>query len=313
MMACNAKNVGGVSARPWLLGGAVLCGGLLCGCGARVRAQTGLKVEAGAQTPLQVVRGMIAHEDDDRAHMDQYEFLSRERSDRTGGHVWTERVVETSVGRIRFLLAVDGKPLNAEQVAAERGRLAAIVADPKVFVEREREQKGDEAQDRKMLDLLQRAFVFDNVRLEGGVWRMDFHPNPTYSPHGVEERVLAGMSGTVVIDAAQERLMEIDGRLAQDVSIGFGLLATVRAGSCFSSQRADEGGHWRTVHVVTDIQGKAALFRSVSRSTDVTRSEFKYLQPGISVAEAVALVESPGGGAVTMGVGATGVAATEEQ
>jgi hypothetical protein len=287
-----------------------LCGGLLCGgllFGGVAGAQTGLKVEAIPPTPLQVVRGMIAHEDDDRAHLDQYEFLSRERSDRTGGHLWTERVVETSVGRVRFLLAVDGKPLSAEAEAVERGRLAAIVADPEAFVARERTQKDDEAQARKMLDLLQQAFIFDNVRLEGGVWRMGFHPSPTYSAHGIEERVLGGMSGTVAIDAAQERLMQIDGRLAKDVSIGFGLLATVKAGSRFSSARADEDGHWRTVHVVTDIQGKAALFKSVSRNADITRSEFKYLQPGISVADAVALVESSGGPARTAGAGTADV------
>jgi hypothetical protein len=290
--------------------GAGLCGGLLCGgllFGGVAGAQTGLKVEAIPPTPLQVVRGMIAHEDDDRAHLDQYEFLSRERSDRTGGHLWTERVVETSVGRVRFLLAVDGKPLSAEAEAVERGRLAAIVADPEAFVARERTQKDDEAQARKMLDLLQQAFIFDNVRLEGGVWRMGFHPSPTYSAHGIEERVLGGMSGTVAIDAAQERLMQIDGRLAKDVSIGFGLLATVKAGSRFSSARADEDGHWRTVHVVTDIQGKAALFKSVSRNADITRSEFKYLQPGISVADAVALVESSGGPARTAGAGTADV------
>ena len=291
MMRCGGMGGGGVGARWRMLAGAVLCGGLL-GVG---WGQTGLKVEAMPPTAMQVVQGMIAHEDDDRAHMDQYEFLSRERSDRTGGHVWTERVAETSFGRIRFLLAVDGKALNADQEAVERGRLAAIVADPEAFVTRERAQKDDEAQARKMLDLLPRAFVFDHVREEGGVWRMGFHPDPAYSPHGIEERVLGGMSGTVVIDGAQERLMQIDGRLPQDVSIGFGLLATVKAGSSFSSQRADEGGHWRTVHVATDIEGKAALFKSVSRDTDITRSEFRYLQPGITIAEAVALVESSAG------------------
>ena len=92
-----------------------------------------------------------------------------------------------------------------------------------------------------MLDLLPKAFVFNNVRLKDGVWTMDFHPNPEYSAHGIEERVLCAMSGTLVIDAAQERLMHVEGRLPQDVSIGFGLVATVKAGSHFSSERADEG------------------------------------------------------------------------
>ena len=250
-------------------------------------------VSANPPTPLQVVSAMIAHEDDNSAHKDTYEFLSKERSARTGGRVWTERVVETSFGRVRFLLAVEGKPLSAEQEGAERGRLAEIVADPEAFLAKERAQKDDEAQARKMLDLLPKAFVFDNVRLKDGVWTMDIHPNPEYSPHGMEERVMCAMSGTVVIDAAQERLMHVEGRLPQDVSIGFGLVATVKAGSHFSSDRADEDGHWRTLHVLTAINGKAVLFKSVGKDTEVTRSEFHYLQPGMTVAQAVALAECP--------------------
>jgi hypothetical protein len=244
---------------------------------------------------LQVVNAMIAHEDDNSAHKDTYEFLSKERSARTGGQVWTERVVETSFGRVRFLLEVDDKPLTAEQEGAERGRLAEIVADPEAFLAKERAQKDDEAQARKMLDLLPKAFVFDNVRLKDGVWMMDFHPNPEYSPHGIEERVLCAMSGTLVVDAALDRLIHVEGRLPQDVSIGFGLV-TVKAGSHFSSERADEDGHWRTLHVLTAINGKAVLFKSVGKDTEVTRSEFHYLQPGMTVAQAVAQAECPAAG-----------------
>jgi hypothetical protein len=243
------------------------------------------------QTPLQVVNAMLAHEDDDSAHRDQYEFLSNERSDRTGGQMWTERVVETASGRVRYLTAVDGVPLSAEQEQKERGRMAAIIADPDAFLASERTEKNDEAQARKMLDMLPKAFVFDNVQMENGVWRMDFHPNPAYSPHGIQERVLYGMSGSVAIDAKQERLTHIEGKLKQDVTIGFGLVATVKAGSHFSSDRADKDGHWRTLDVVTDFQGKAILFKSVSRVSDITRSEFHYLDPGTTVAQAVALLE----------------------
>lgn len=284
---------GGISAGRMMLVGAMLFG-------MRSRAQIGAQIPAGVQnggsatTPLQVVSEMIVHEDDTAAHRDQYEFLSRERSERTGEHVWTERVVETSFGRVRFLLDVDGKPLMPDQESVERGRLAAIVADPEAFLARERAQKDDEARARIMLDLLPKAFLFDNVRLQNGVWTMDFRPNPAYSSHGIEERVLAAMSGTVSIDAAQERLLHIEGRLPKDVSIGFGLLATVKAGSHFGSDRAEMDGHWRTLHVVTDIQGKAVLFKSVGRNAEVTRSEFHYLQPGMTVAQAVALAEASG-------------------
>lgn len=253
-----------------------------------------LAVRAGAQesqSPQQLVQAMVVQEDNGAAHRDCYEFLSNERSDRTGGHMWTERVVEIPSGRLRMLIAEDGKPLAAEREQAERERLAGIVADPEQFLRREQAAKGDEAHARQLLELLPRGFLFDNVRLADGVWRMDWRPNPGYSPNGMEERVLHAMSGWVEIDERDVRLMRIEGQLPADVSIGFGLLATIRAGSRFGSERRQVGGHWRTVHVATDIRGKAALFKNVSRSTDITRSEFVYLEPGISLAQAVALLE----------------------
>jgi hypothetical protein len=249
------------------------------------------RAQDAALTPLQLVRSMVAHEDDESAHRDRYEFLSKERSERTGGHVWTERVVETAQGRVRRLLAVDGTPLTAEQAQKECERLNALVADPSAFVRKEQAAKDDEAHARQMLDMLPRGFVFDNVRLADGVWRMDFHPNPGYSPSGLQERVLHGMSGWIAIDAQQQRLLHVEGKLPQDVSIGFGLLATIKAGSSFGSDRMDVDSHWRTVHVVTDIRGKAALFKSVAKNSEVTRSEFRYLDAGTTIPQAVTLLE----------------------
>ncbi len=242
------------------------------------------------KTPLALVQEMVAHEDDDSAHRDRYEFVSKERSERTGGHLWTERVVETSQGRVRRLIAVDGQPVSAERDHQERARLQAIVVNPSAFLRSEQTEMGDEKHSRQMLDMLPRAYLFDHVRLENGVWRMDFHPNPAYSPTSLEERVLYGMSGWVAIDEQQQRMIHIEGKLPQDVSIGFGFLATIHAGSQFSSDRRDMGGHWRTVHVLSDIRGRAALFKTLARNSEVTRSEFVYLDSGTSIAQAVELL-----------------------
>jgi hypothetical protein len=254
-----------------------------------------LRAEDSSLTAVQLVRAMVANEDEEGVHQNCYEFVSEERSDRTGGHLWKERVVETDAGRVRMLLAVDGTPLRPEEVQKERDRLGAIMADPATFIRKEQAAKDDEVHARQMLDMLPRAFVFDNVRLAAGVWRMDFHPNPAYSPSGLQERVLYGMSGWVEIDARQQRLVRVEGRLPQDVSIGFGILATVKAGSHFGSDRREVGGHWRTVHVVTDIRGKAVLFKSVAKNSDITRSEFRYLDAGETIPDAVMLVERNGG------------------
>jgi hypothetical protein len=254
-----------------------------------------LSVFAAAQapaphTPQELMKALIENERKAMLTKERYEYLSSERSDRTGGHLWTERVVETAQGRVRLLTAVDGQPLSPQRVQQEHDRLTAIAANPADFIRHEQAQRNDEEHARHLLELLPVDFLFDNVRLQDGIWRLDYRPNPDVSPSAIEDQVLHGMSGWLTIDERQLRLLHIEGRLTQDVSIGFGLLANIHAGSHFSSDRQLVDGHWRTVHVVTDIRGKAALFKSVSRSSDLTRSEFHYLEGNITVPEAVDLL-----------------------
>src|ERR1700733_8661004 len=98
-----------------------------------------------AAVTQQFVLTMANNEVTAAQHKDHYAYISKERSDRTGGHLWTEKVVETNAGKIRFLLAEDGQPLSPDRVGQERGRLAAIVADPDGFARKSQATKDDEA------------------------------------------------------------------------------------------------------------------------------------------------------------------------
>src|SRR3978361_2297133 len=80
--------------------------------------------QLGAQiVPKDLVEKMIANENLAEQHRDHYFYLSKERSERTGGHLWTERVVETTAGKVRMLIAEDGQPLTPDRAAAEHARL----------------------------------------------------------------------------------------------------------------------------------------------------------------------------------------------
>lgn len=91
----------------------------------------GLRAQSSSAAK-QVVDTMLAHENDPAEHRNRYMYLSEERSDRTSGHLWRERVVETSLGKVRLLLAEDGRPLSAERAAVERAKLADIIAHPEI-------------------------------------------------------------------------------------------------------------------------------------------------------------------------------------
>lgn len=240
-------------------------------------------------SPKQLVDAMLAQEN--AKHGDHYMYTSEERSDRTGGHLWTERIVEMPTGRLHWLIAEDGKPISPDRVEEQRTRLNELASNPDEFARVEGEEKKAELHDRQMLNMLSSAFILENVRRNGPEWTVSFRPDPDYSPSGMEAKVLHAMTGTLAIDAKDLRLTRIQASLPQDFSVGFGLLATIKQGSHFESQREKIDGHWRTVHVLTDIRGKAALFKSVAKSSDVKRSHFQYLDTDVTPAQAVALLE----------------------
>lgn len=237
-------------------------------------------------TPKQIVVTMVDHENAEMLHKAHYVYVSQERSERTGGHLWTERVAETQVGKIRMLMAVDGQPLSGERLTAERARIGGIVSDPAAFQRSAQAAKDDEVHAQAMLNLLPRAFVFENQRRDGSLLRIDFKPNPAYEPQSMEERVLHGMSGSIAIDEQSGRLLHLEGRLPADVSIGFGLLATIKAGSNFSTTRGTViGNEWKTAVVDTDINGRAVFFKSIGRKEHAEHSEFHMLPAGMTVAQ----------------------------
>ena len=252
---------------------------------------------ASETPPASLVAAMVAKEQQAERHRDRFSYLSEERSERTGGHLWRERVAETPQGKVRFLIAEDGQPLSTERMAQERGRLAQIAAHPEEFVRHEQALKNDEQHAKEMLDLLPKAFVFENPRQGGNLLRIDFKPNPNYAPQSLEERVLHGMVGSVTIETNTRRLRALDGRLPEVVTIGFGLLATIKAGSHFETVRTPVytseafGTEWKTESLDTNITGRAIFFKAIGKKEHAEHSGFTRLSPEITVPEAVAVAE----------------------
>lgn len=257
---------------------------------ASANAQTA--VIMSQESTKKLVATMLMHEDYEAAHKGHYMYLSKERSERTGGHLWTEKVVETSAGKVRMLVAEDGQPLRSDRLAAEKARLAEIVAHPDVFQRQQQARKDDEQHAKEMLDLLPKAFLFENERQDGEFVRIDFKPNPDYARQSMEERVMHGMTGSMLVDPRVARLHKLEGRLPEDVNIGFGLLATIHAGSNFSTTRDPvPGNEWKTAVVDTDINGRAIFFKSITKKEHLEHSGFKQVPMDMTVAQAVEMLE----------------------
>jgi hypothetical protein len=247
---------------------------------------------ASAQDAPALVRILVAHESEASLRQPPFRYLAQERSERTGGHLWTENVVETTCGKVKLLIAEDGQPLNAERAALERTRLDEIAAHPDAFRRREQAMRNDEIHAKDMLTLLARAFLFDPPQPEGPYLRIRFRPDPAYAPQSIEERVLHGMTGSLLIEPKAVRLRAIEGRLANDVGIGFGLIASIRAGSSFATTRRDvEGEEWKAETVNTDIAGRAIIFKTIAKKQSAEYARFERVPADTTPAQAVALLE----------------------
>lgn len=261
-----------------------------------VMVSVGVGTVCGAQgvvvpkTPQELMAAVVANENAAAAGHDRYEYISDERSGRTGGHLWTERVVETAPGRVRLLIAEDGRPLSAERVKVERERVQRIEARPEEFIKHERTARFEEKRARDLMEVLPKDFLFEDVQLGDGVWQMSFRPNPGYSPSGIEERVLHNMAGRVSIDALAMRVIHLEFHLTQDVLIGFGLLADLHTGTTFVSDRQVIDGRWHTMHVSTQVRAKAVMFKTIDLNVELNRSQFKLLDHEVTVPEAAAML-----------------------
>jgi hypothetical protein len=262
--------------------------GVLAACA--VQAQSS-DVGRTSDTARTIVDTMLGHEGDPAEHRLKYMYVNEERSERTGGHLWTERVVETEKGKVRLLLAEDGKPLSPERQTAEKAKLKEVAAHPDAFQRREQTTTNDEQHAEEMLALLHKAFLFDEPRLEGSDLKIGFRPDPAYQPKTMEEKVLHSMSGVVLVDERTKQLHRIEGKIPADVNLGYGILGTIHAGSSFSTEhQMAQGGEWKDALVDTAIEGKAMLFKEIGRNEHVVHSEFKRMSDNIDVAEAVALL-----------------------
>ncbi len=249
---------------------------------------TGQQPDPGA---ARMVQQMVVNEDAASLHRQRFTYISVERSDRTGGHEWTERVIELPQGKLRDLLLEDGEPLTVDRRRREDARLRAIADDPQPFIRHEFAGKSDEQRAMEMFDLLPRAFLFRDQGRSLAWEQIEYWPNPSYAPRSYEERVLHGMSGTILIDPKALRLHKLQGRLAEDVSFGFGLLATVHNGSSLSITRSPEGSdEWKTTALDAHINGQIIFFKTLDRSETFAHRDFSLAPADIAIRQAVDLL-----------------------
>ncbi len=221
---------------------------------------------------------------------EHFSFLLLERSPRTSGHLWMERVVEVDEGKVARLLQVDGVALSAEAAAEEQRRLTALANDPEAYRKLNASAMGDEKHLISLLGALPLQFLIAPAGTVNGCSQYTFKPNPDYQPGSMEEKVLHAMEGTVSIKQPEDRLCELQSRITSPVSFGFGLLGKVNQGGTIQLQRRQVSPDtWKSVRMVVHMNGKILMMKSLTRDQDAIRSEIKLVPQHLSLQQAVEL------------------------
>jgi hypothetical protein len=203
----------------------------------------------------------------------------------------TKEIYETRDGAVARLVAVNDKPLSAEDEQKEQARLAALESDPGLQRHRKQGEDADAARALKVLRVLPSAFHYQYegpMETPGGrVQRYTFKPNPGFSPPDLETEVLTQMSGEIHIDPANERATRLEAHLNQDVDFGWGILGRLNKGGWIVIEQGDVGGGlWRTVHFQMALSGRVFLRTRVFDTTE-DESQFAPLPVGMSYAQAI--------------------------
>lgn len=203
------------------------------------------------------------------------------------GQNQTKRVVEMQNGSLERLIATNGKSLSVEQQQKETERINFLVSHPSEQEKLSRQQRKDAAQCAALIKMMPDAFTFNYAGQQGDLVHLTFTPNPAFHPSTWEARVLHAMAGDLWIQAKDQRLAAVNGRLIEDVKFGGGWLGHLASGGHFNVQRTNIGeGHWEITTLNVDMNGKALMLKSIAIQRHESKSNFKRVADNLAVQDA---------------------------
>ncbi|MGB8060472.1 MAG: hypothetical protein WCF26_01065 [Candidatus Sulfotelmatobacter sp.] len=264
--------------------------------------QAGAQESTTAQiSPAELVRETVANEvaaNNNPAikHM----FRSRKQTPRgTQTHLY----VETNDAMAGILIAQNDHPLSPEQEQAENDHLAWLMNNPEQLRKKRAREKEDADRTLRMVKALPNAFRYQYAGTQAGeqslgkvgdeLVRLNFTPNPAYSPPSREQQVFTGMQGYLLIDINEKRIAKIDGTLFREVSFGWGIFGHLDKGGYFRVQQADVGqGAWELTAMDLKMTGKILLFKSFSMISNEVLTDFQRVPEDLPFAKGVELLKT---------------------
>jgi hypothetical protein len=240
---------------------------------------------SSAQTARDLMRDACYNEFQQRQ---QNRLWASQVQRRTGGRIYLEEEIETLDGPIHRLLSVDGHEPSFSERQQDDDRLRKLMQNPKAQLAMKRNREADEKKVDDLLGAIPDALLFEDQGKQGGLEKLAFRPNPAYHPSTYEETALNALSGVILVDLHEKRLVQLSGTLTQQVDFGHGAIAQLKKGGTVEVTRIRlSPGIWKTSSFRLDINGRIALFKPISKQRDETLSDFRPLAPDTSIGQAL--------------------------
>lgn len=257
-----------------------------------------LQAQTVSATPAELVRQTVQNEINSN---NPTKFMFRERED-NGHGTQTKMIVETKELAAGMLVAINDKPLSAEERRNEEARLDELVNDPQELKKKQKADREETERTNRIMKALPDAFIYEPDGVETAtremgnpgdeLVRLKFRPNPDYTAPSHTEQVLTGMVGYMLIDRTQHRMAKIDGTLEKEVGFGWGILGHLDKGGRFVVQQGTMGtGVWQVSHMDLDLTGKILFFKKLVVKSTQTFSDFREAPPNLTFAQGVELLK----------------------
>jgi hypothetical protein len=205
-------------------------------------------------------------------------------------------VIESRDGTVARTIEHNGQPLTAEETAAEKERLQAILASPESLARHNRREEGSRTYATELLRSMPKAMLWSYVpgqpQLPGAdtpAIVLDFKPDPGFKPPSLITEGLTGIAGRVWIDEKTHCVTRIEGQILHPVDFGWGgILARVKEGGHVQfEQRRITDRRWLYSHLSEHLTIREVLVHTTQENSDLSAFDVQPLPAPISVKDAV--------------------------
>jgi len=206
----------------------------------------------------------------------EYDYFERKRD---GENTKTYNVTMLEGSRYSRLVAIDDKPMSAEDEGKEKQRFEVEAARRHQEGAKERSERigryqKERDQDRVMMQELTKAFDFTLLEQQTlgphAVYVLKGTPRGDYHPSKRQAKALTGMQGTLWIDRVNFHWVKAEAVVIRPVWIG-GFVARVEPGTRFElEQEPTTEGFWMPSRLSVEAKAKVLLLFSHNEREDDT-------------------------------------------